>query len=114
MSLTEFTKKLIKEKLSQYCINRIPEHARDMGELIFKIDGNKVTLIETRPYFQDPSIWTQNRVAQFRFDNDKKQWQLYSIDKDNRWQLYDLIQASIDFDDLLKELDRDPTGIFWG
>lgn len=32
----------------------------------------------------------------------------------DRWHLYDLIQPSTDFDDLLKELDRDPPSIFWG
>jgi hypothetical protein len=105
---------LIEGKLSKYCINRIPEHARDEIKLIFNINGNKVILIETRPYYRDPSIWTENPVAQFRFDNNKKQWLLYSSDRNNRWHLYDLIKPSTDFDDLLKELDRDPTGIFWG
>lgn len=114
MPLPEFTKKLIETKLSEYCINRIPEHARDKVRLIYKIRGNNVTLFETRPYYRDPSIWTENHVAQFRFDNNKKKWLLYSIDRNDRWHLYDLIQPSIDFDDLLKELDRDPTGIFWG
>jgi hypothetical protein len=114
MDLPEFTKKLIKEKLSKYCTNRIPKYARDKVRLIFNIKGNRFTLIETRPYFQDPSIWTKSLIAQFRFDNEKKQWLLYSIDQNNKWQLYDLVQPSTDFDVLLKVLDRDPTGIFWG
>lgn len=114
MSLPEFTKKLIEEKLSRYCSGRIPEHIRDKVKLIFDINGNNVTLIETRPFFKDPSIWTKTPVVQFRLDNDKKQWRIYCIGRNDRWRLYDLIKPTSNFDDLLKELDHDPTGIFWG
>jgi hypothetical protein len=36
------------------------------------------------------------------------------MDRNSRWHLYDIINPSADFDDMLKALDRDPTGIFWG
>jgi DUF3024 family protein len=114
MSLPEFTKKLIKEKLSLYCINRFFEHPREKVNLSIRIKEAEVTLIKTKPDSRDLSKWPESPVAKFRFDHDNKKWQLYSIDKDNKWHLYDLIQPSTDFDDLLKELDRDPTGIFWG
>lgn len=114
MSLPEFTKKLIEEKLTKYCESRIPAQVRNKVKLTFDISGNKVTLIETRPYFKDSSIWTKTPMAQFRFDNKKKQWLIYCIGRNERWRLYDLIKPSSNFDDLLKELDRDPTGIFWG
>jgi hypothetical protein len=114
MPLPEFTKKLIDVKLSKYCLNRIPEHARHNVRLIFNINENMVTLILARPYFRNPSKWAERSVAQIRFDNDINTWQLYFIDRNNNWRPYDLIQPSTDFDDLLKELDRDPTGVFWG
>jgi hypothetical protein len=31
-----------------------------------------------------------------------------------RWHLYIDAESSPKLDDLLKEVDRDPTGIFWG
>ncbi|MBI4765502.1 MAG: DUF3024 domain-containing protein [Deltaproteobacteria bacterium] len=114
MPLPEFTRKLIEGKLSKYCTSRIPEHARHNMRLIFNINENIVTLILSRPYFKDPSKWAERSVAQVRFDNDHKKWQLYFIDKKDRWHPHDLIQPSADFDDLLKELDHDPTGLFWG
>jgi hypothetical protein len=114
MPLPEFTKKLIEVKLSKYCINRIPENDRDKVRLIFNINDDIVTLTLSRPYFRDPSKWAERSVAQIRFDNDNKQWLLYFIGRNNSWHLYDLIEPSTNFDDLLKELDRDPTGIFWG
>lgn len=114
MPLSEFTKRLIETKITEYCEQKIPLTARDKVKLIFKIIGNKVTLIETRPYYMNPSIWTETPIAQFRFDNETKKWTLYCMDRNSRWHLYDLINPSADFDDMLKALDNDKTGIFWG
>ncbi|MDO8686000.1 MAG: DUF3024 domain-containing protein [Clostridiales bacterium] len=114
MLLSEFTKKLVETKLKEYCERRIPIDIRDQVKLIFKVMRDKVTLIETRPYFRDPSIWTETPIAQFRFDNKTDKWKLYCMDGNSRWHLYDLIKPSVDFDDMLKALDNDRTGIFWG
>ena len=114
MPFSEFTINLIETKLTEYCERRIPIDIRDQVNLTFKIIRDKVTLIETRPYFRNPSIWTENPVAQFRFDNETKKWTLYCMDRNSRWHLYDLIKPSADFDDMLKALDDDRTGIFWG
>jgi hypothetical protein len=114
MPFSEFTIKLIETKLTGYCDRRIPEDMRHQIRLIYKIARDKVTLIETTPYFQDPSIWTETPLAQFRFDDKTKKWTLYCSDRNARWHLYDLLEPSVDFDDMLKALDTDRTGIFWG
>jgi hypothetical protein len=114
MPLSEFTRKLVETKLTEYCERRIPVDIRDQVRLTFKIMRDKATLIETRPYFRDPSTWTENPVAQFRLDNNTQKWTLYCMDRNSRWHLYDITNPSADFDDMLKALDRDPTGIFWG
>jgi hypothetical protein len=114
MPLPEFTKKLIETKLIEYCERRIPFHARDQVKLIYKIIGDKVSIIETRPYHMNPSVWTETPIAQFRFNHETKNWVLYWMDRNSRWHLYDLVKPSADFEDMLKELDRDPTRIFWG
>ncbi len=72
-----------------------------------------MTLIETRPSFQDPSAWTERPIAQFRFDLDEKRWCLYSPKRKKGWRHYDLIEPS-NLDDLLAEVEQDPTRIFWG
>lgn len=114
MPLPEFTKKLIETRLADYCNCKIPAHARDKVRLIHKVTGNKVTLLETRPFYCDPLTWTETPIAQFRFDLKTRKWALYAMDRNSRWHLYGLIKSSADFDDMLNELDRDPTGIFWG
>ena len=114
MALSEFTRKLVETKLTEYFLNKIPSEVRDQIKLVFKIRGNNVTLIETRPYYNDPSLWTENPIAQIRYDDRSKKWVLYYADRNSRWHLYPGIKAKANFDDLLKEIDRDPIHIIWG
>lgn len=114
MPLSQFTRKLVEARLAKYCSGRIPSQALNQVRLSFKIKGNTVTLFEERPAFKYPSNWVTIPVAQFRFDGQTKKWSLYCFDRNGKWHLYDRMKPSADFDDLLKEVDRDPTGIFWG
>lgn len=114
MPLPEFTKKLIETRLDEYCHRKIPDHAGDKVKLIYTIRGNSVTLIESRQFYCDPLTWTETPVAQFRFDEATKKWELYAMDRNSRWRLYDLVKPSAVFDDMLAGLDADRIGIFWG
>lgn len=64
MPLSEFRQRLVEKKLAKYCSGRIPEPSRHQVKLTYKIRGNSVTLIEERPYFKDPSTWSQSPIAQ--------------------------------------------------
>lgn len=114
MPLSEFTKKLIQTKLTEYCERRIPIEVRDQVKLTFKIERYSVSLVEIRPYHRDPAIQTETPIAQFRLNKSTQKWSLFSIDRNDRWRLYDLIKPSMDFDDMLIALENDKTGIFWG
>ncbi len=72
-----------------------------------------MTLFETRPAFKAPSVWTELPIAQFRFNLDEKLWRLYHPNRKKGWRQYDRIKPS-NLDDLLAELEGDPTRIFWG
>jgi hypothetical protein len=41
-------------------------------------------------------------------------WTLYWRDSDGGWHVYRDIPPTATIDDLLREVDRDPTAIFWG
>jgi hypothetical protein len=114
MPLPEFTRKLVETKLTKYCEQRIPPHVRDQVRLNYRIRGNLVTLFEERTVYKQPSKCVEIFIAQFRFNPQDKKWSLYCADRNSRWHLYGLLSPSADFDELLKEVDRDPTGIFYG
>jgi Protein of unknown function (DUF3024) len=65
-------------------------------------------------YHRDSAVWTETPIAQFRFDRNTQKWSLFSLDRNDRWHLYDLIKPSMNFDDMLKAIDNDKTGAFWG
>lgn len=56
---------------------------------------------------------TRPRRAQLRYNTDTHHWTLYSADRNGRWHRYDFIEPGT-IDELLNEIDDDPTCIFWG
>ena len=86
----------------------------ETSNLTAKTFRDTFTLIETRSCFRDPAICTETPIAHFRLDRDSQKWSLFSIDRNDVWHLYDLIEPSNDFDDMLKALDTDKTGTFRG
>jgi hypothetical protein len=114
MPLPEFTRKLVETKLTKYCEQKIPLHVRHQLRLNYRFRGNQVTLFSERPVFDQPEKWGESVIAQFRFSLLDRKWSLYCADRNSRWHLYGLLAPNSDFDELLKEVDRDPTGIFYG
>ncbi len=58
--------------------------------------------------------WTRFPIARLHYTKSTKQWSLYWRDRNLRFHRYDQLPASKYVDDLLREIDRDPTAIFWG
>ena len=115
MALPEFVAHQVENTLTKYCENRIPPHVRDKIRLEYTRRGSRITLLERRPNWRDPSAkWTALPVARFEYHADKGHWTLHCADRNERWHLYESLEPTKRFEDLLEELDRDPTGIFWG
>lgn len=58
--------------------------------------------------------WASQGIARFRYVAKHSRWSLYWRDRNQRWHKYDLVGSTPDVLPLLDEVDRDPTGIFWG
>lgn len=58
--------------------------------------------------------WASMPVAQFRYDTDTQLWSLYWADRNSRWDRYWDLDPESTLEPLLKEVEADPTGIFWG
>lgn len=114
MSLPELIRKLVEKKIGSYCEQKIPEGVRDKVRAAYRVRGNAVTIFEQRPTFGKPEKWVDIPVAQLRYDEATKKWELYCADRNGRWHDYLYVEATPDVDKLLQEIDEDPTGIFWG
>jgi len=102
--------------IRSYCEQRVPPHALDQVRVEANVDGNTVTIIERRaPWRPDfGPEWTAGPVARLRYVHKYRHWTLFWRDRNQRWHHYDLIEPAVDVTLLLDEIERDPTGIFWG
>ena len=55
MALPVLTLHIARTKLSAYCQRKIPPEVRDQVRLELEFESDQVTLLETRPYFRDPT-----------------------------------------------------------
>ncbi|MEW6602789.1 MAG: DUF3024 domain-containing protein [Nitrospirota bacterium] len=115
MPFPVIVKTLAEQKLTAYCKKKSPGHLAHELRVAYEIRGNSVTIFEQRaPWRPEMSEWTSMPVAQVRFDQKTGTWTLYCADRNGKWHRYEGKQPSKDIGDLLSEIDRDPTGIFWG
>ena len=114
MALPESTKRIVEEKLNAFCDSKVLPHTFERVRLVYRIRGNNVTLFEQRSFPFDADEWEECKVAQFQYDPSSKTWTLYCTDRNSRWREYTDTSATKDFGTLLAEVDKDPTGIFWG
>ena len=103
-------------RVQRWCAARVPEPARHQVRVECQVAPRHLTIIERRaPWHEDLGAeWTSFPIARLRYTAADKSWTLYWRDRNLRFHLYDLLSPSHQVDDLLTELDRDPTCIFWG
>ena len=115
MPLPTLVKTLSEKKVGDFCKKRVPAHALDKVNLSYKIRGNSVTIFENRaPWRPELKEWTSRQVAQIRYDDKTGNWTLYCSDRNDKWHEYMDSDSTKNIDKILREIDEDPTGIFWG
>jgi hypothetical protein len=83
-------------------------------KLAYAIRGDRVTLVESRPFFVAPDTWFDLKVAQFEFNPETNVWTLYWYNMKNKRFPYPTGRNRDTLEKLVLEVERDPTGIFWG
>ena len=114
MPLPELLHKQAQQQLDKFCRERVPCERFQGFRLGYSFSENHVTLFEERfnPAGEEERLHTP--IARFSYSPDLNQWVLYSIDRDLRWHIYQSITPSLNLSRLIKALDDDPIGIFWG
>lgn len=110
MPLPEIEQHRVAKLLDAYCEKRIPPHVRDQIKLFYKITGNKVILIESRPHYDDQTSWYEMPIAQFEYSAATKKWSLYGYDRNEK--RVPISKGSLE--GMIQELDIDRTCLFWG
>jgi hypothetical protein len=77
-------------------------------------EGNRITLYETRPVYNDPAETTRLEICQIRYTDYDNRWHLYWMRKFRRWWPYVPKQPVCTIEDCLREIEDDAWGCFWG
>ena len=103
-------------RVQRWCRDRVPAGVRHQLTVESEVAGRDVTILECRlPW--DPeagAAWTRSPVARLRYLKSRGVWRLYWRDRDESWHEYPDLPWARDVDDLLAEIESDPTAIFWG
>jgi len=93
---------------------RVPPKIRPELAYIYRFEGNSVVLIERRPHFRDRTRHTEHEFAEFVYSPRVGGWSLRWRDRNGRWHRYEGFENVPQFREVLKEVEGDPTCIFFG
>ena len=103
-------------RVQRWCRARVPEHVRDEVRVEADVAGRHLTIVECRPPWRAEfgPEWTRFPIARLRYTKATRLWSLYWRDRNLKFHEYDHVPASASVEELLAEVDHDPTAIFWG
>jgi len=113
-SLSELQVALVRHLFDPLCVPHPEPRVRDQLRHGYRFEGAAVVFFERRPSFRDPATWRDHDIAKFRFTRTTGQWSLYCQFRDRKWRGYEPLPTSRVLGDLVAEMRRDPTCIFFG
>jgi hypothetical protein len=115
MALSEFEIKRIEKLVGKFVESRRPEPSiRDEFDISFRITGQSFEIFEIRPRWNDPSIEIEGSIAKATYIKTTKIWKLYWKRADMKWHRYKTFRDSESLEEVLKAIDQDEYGCFWG
>lgn len=101
-------------RVQRWCGARVPEHARHQVLVECDVAARHLTIVERRAPWREGlgPEWTAFPIARLRYTAVDKSWTLYWRDRNLRFRIYERLAPSRRVEDLLTEVDDDPTGIF--
>lgn len=103
-------------RVRRWCAHKVPARVRDKVRIECEADGRDVTIVESHAPSQlgAEEEWMRSPVARLRYMKSRRIWRLYWVDSNDRWHQYPELPWAPDVGELLAEIDRDPTALFWG
>jgi hypothetical protein len=114
MAIPLLVKTLTEEILIKYCEGKVLNQLKGKFRIGYSFKGNSTILFEERINYQDSTGRIEVPVAKLSYDKECDEWSLFSVDKKSRWHKYSKEKPNKDISKLLRAVDEDSTGIFWG
>ena len=91
-----------------------PEHLWDEIRHELEVEGHRVRIWTIRPVWNDRSQKVRSGVAQFTYNRTQDSWTLYWMRADGRWHAWDPAENNSDLESLVRIVEEDRRGGFWG
>ncbi len=103
-------------RIRRWADAKVPDHARESIRIEVNVGRGFVTIYECRPPWRSDlgPEWTRTPVARLRRRSKDALWTLYYPFRASGFRRYTRLEPSSLVDDLLAEVDDDPTCLFWG
>ena len=114
MAFAENELQKINKLVGDLCKKKAPDHLGNEYRVDYHVKNHDVIISETTPCWDDPNEFTELPLAKIKFVRSEKIWKLYWMRADLKWYAYKPVESSKDLAELVKEIDEDPNGCFWG
>lgn len=101
-------------RIRGWCEKRSPQNSKSELVIEPEFDGDDAHVLERRAPWQPDGQWSSLRAATLHYEPSGMTWALRAYDSDERSRPYTRRGLGTSLDDVLDELDDDPTGLFWG
>lgn len=116
MNLPLHTERLAERRLARYCERVCPPSFQRQVKLGWRLEGVVATLFEIKSAWCTLSdvAHRESCIARFVYEPRDGSWRFQYFERERGWRSYRRLPRSRDFMALLREIDADPAGIFWG
>jgi hypothetical protein len=104
------------ERVRRWAATRVSPQLQDKARVEVDVKDRAITIFQCHPPWK-PEFgpdWTRVPVARLRYTRKRNDWTLYWADRNSEFHVYRQLVPSHRIDHLIQEIDKDPTGIFWG
>jgi|SRR5690554_581519 len=115
MAFSEFEhKKIERATESLLKARRPPVAVRAELDLVVRVEGQSVQVLEVRPQFRDPSTVIEIPLAKATYVKKSQRWKIYWMRSDLKWHSYAPEPESRSIEGFFALVSADENGCFFG
>ena len=114
MAFSEIELAQIDRAVGGLCKRRNRPELHEVVRLEYRVDRHDVILFEVRERYGKPGGKIDCPMAKLKFVRTTGEWRLLWMRSDLKWHAYEPVTSSSDLEELVREVDNDPFGCFFG
>lgn len=114
MAFTDIDYQRIKKEVGGFCIKKTPAHLKDQLRYEYEVTNQNVIIYEVRPVRYQKDEYTKLPMAKLTYVNSRKIWKLYWMRASGKWEKYEPMETATDLSALVRAIDKDSYGCFFG